>query len=283
MSRRDRNRALWLAVASAVAVLAGLLLLLGARADPAQGRALRTGIADGVSPVWSIASGPADWFRNIGTGIDRYRDALDDNADLRAEAAIARRLSVRVRALERKNAQLRALLGVVEPKRGWHRVVAISGATSGSYVRSAIVAGGAAQGIAVGQPVRGVSGLVGRVVETGSGSARVLLLTDAASRVPVRVVRTGRPAMAAGVNAPALDIRYTAPADDRLRPGDRLVTSGDGGIFPPDVPVAIVTRVDGDVATAVPYARAEGLGYVIVERPWLPPLPVAPKMPAAQP
>jgi rod shape-determining protein MreC len=273
-SRRDRNRALWLAVASGLAVILGFLLLLGARADPAQGRALRVGIADASAPAWNLLDGPASWLRAGSAGIARYRDALDDNAAMRAEADAARRLAAHHRRILRENAQLRAALRVVEPKRGWFRVVAVSAATSGSFVRSAVVAGGAAQGLGVGQPVRGTRGLIGRIVEVGRSSARVLLLTDAASRVPVRVVRTGRAAMAAGVNAPALDIRYTAPADDLLRVGDMLVTSGDGGIFPPDVPVARVIRVNGDLASARPFASAEGLGYVIVEQPWLPPLPV---------
>lgn len=57
--------------------------------------------------------------------------------------------------------------------------------------------------------------------------------------------------------------------------------SGDGGIFPPDVPVAVVTHVRGDLQLARPIAHPEGLGYVIVERPYLPPAIVAAPPPAA--
>lgn len=269
-SRRERNLALFRGIVGIVAVLVGLILLVMSRSDPARGEALRTAAIDATAPVWGLVRRPIAAIGGIGDYIGDYFLAIDRNRRLEADL---RRYRVRDQqriGLARENRQLKNLLHVVEPKRGWYRVLPIAAGSSGSYVRSAVVSGGRSAGLRVGQPVRAVRGLVGRVVEVGGNASRVLLLTDASSRVPVRVLRTGRPAIIAGVNAPHLEVRYVAPADGRLRVGDRLVTSGDGGIFPPDVPVAVVTLVRGDLLLARPVAHPEALGYVIVEQPYLP-------------
>jgi rod shape-determining protein MreC len=279
-SRRERNRALFSAIGSALALFAGLVLLLMSRADPAQGRGLRAAALDGVAPVWAWTKVPIEWAQGIADDVAAYFAAVDRVRELEARMERLKRLREERDALRRENAQLKAMLRVVEPAGRWSRTVAIAGASSGSYVRSAVVAGGRAEGLRVGQPVRIDTGLVGRVVETGQHAARVLLLTDMSSLVPVRVVRTGKPAIVAGVNEALLEVRYVAPTDGPLKVGDRLVTSGDGGVFPPDVPVAVVTGFKGELPVARPVARMQGLGYVTVEAPWLPPLP-PPADPAA--
>jgi rod shape-determining protein MreC len=265
------------------AVVLGLLLLLMSRADPAKGGALREAAMDATAPIWALARTPFTALGRAGDYIGDYFGAVDRNRHLEAEL---RRYRVRDQeriALVRQNRQLKQLLGVIEPKRGWHRVLPIAAASSGSYVRSAVVSGGRSAGLRVGQPVRSMQGLVGRVVEVGGSAARVMLLTDASSRVPVRIVRTGRPAMVAGINGADLEVRFVAPADGQLRIGDRLVTSGDGGIFPPDVPVAVVTQVRGDVLLARPLAHPEALGYVLVETPYMPTTSLAPAAGPAAP
>jgi len=269
-SRRERNVALLRGLASLFAVLGGLVLLSASRADPAYGGALRQVALDATAPVWRLVRAPFEALGRAGDYVGDYFNAIDRNRQLEAELKRHRERERQRLTLVRENRQLKALLGVVEPDRGWRRVLPISAASSGSYVRSAVVSGGRDAGLRVGQPVRTERGLVGRVVEVGRLASRVLLLTDASSRVPVRVVRTGRPAMVAGVNAPHLEVRFIAEIDGRPKVGDRLVTSGDGGIFPPDVPVGVVTQVKGDQVLARPAAHPEALGYVIVEAPYLP-------------
>lgn len=269
-SRRERNVALLRGVASVVAVGVGLVLLLMSRADPARGGALREAAMDATAPIWGAVRVPIEAVGRFGDYVGDYFAAVDRNRKLEAELRRYRAREQQHMSLARENRQLKELLHVVEPKRGWQRVLPISAASSGSYVRSAIVSGGRSVGLAVGQPVRAADGLVGRVVEVGRNSARVLLLTDASSRVPVRIQRTGQAAMVLGVNGPQLEVSFLATDDSRLKVGDRLVTSGDGGIFPPDIPVAIVIYAKGDKHLAQPLAHPEGLGYVIIEQPYLP-------------
>lgn len=275
-SRRERNLALVRIVVALVAVFVGLVLLLVSRSDPSAGGTLRKAAMDATAPVWGLVRAPLAALDDAGAYVSGYFLAIDRNRRLEAELRQYRLRDQQRLAMARENRQLKQLLAVVEPARRWRRVFPIAAGSSGSYVRSAVISGGRTAGVRPGQPVRAARGLVGRVVEVGHHSARVLLLTDSTSRVPVRVVRSGRSAIVAGVNDAELELRYLSPADDPLRVGDRLVTSGDGGIFPPDVPVAVVTRVLRDLQYARPLAHPEGLGYVIVEQPYLPPAIVVP-------
>ena len=121
--------------------------------------------------------------------------------------------------------------------------------------------------------------VIGRTVEAGNHAARVLLLTDPASRIPVVVVRTGQAALAVGTNRPSLVLRDRVGADVPLQAGDRLVTSGDGGVFPPGIPVG--TIVDPAEPPAIrPAANPVGAAYVSIEAAYLP-LPAAEPLPTS--
>ena len=83
-------------------------------------------------------------------------------------------------------------------------------------------------------PVIASGGLAGRVTDVGQGASRMMLLADADSRIPVKVLRTGWTGLAVGTGGTLLDFQFDiASGSDRIRVGDRLVTSGDGGLFPP--------------------------------------------------
>src|SRR3546814_19460364 len=86
------------------------------------------------------------------------------------------------------------------------------------------------------------SGPVGRVSETGSNAARVMLLTHVDSRVQVAMVRDGTPALVFGRNDALLEVKTVITDRNPFRPGDLLITSGAGGIYPPDVAVAVVVK-----------------------------------------
>ena len=91
----------------------------------------------------------------------------------------------------------------------------------------------------------------------------MLLVTDLNSRVPVRLERTGDLAIAEGQNEPFLLLRFL-PEEVTVRVGDRLLTSGHGGAFPPDLPVARVSDVSGDLIRLEPLGILGKLDYVRV-------------------
>ena len=146
----------------------------------------------------------------------------------------------------------------------------ITGSSFDSPRRLATLSAGSSSGIRPGQPVRAPEGLIGRVLETGRWASRVLLITDGASSVPVRLPRDGTPALAVGRGDGTIELRTLEVGTNPFRPGDVLVTSGVGGIFPPDVPVARVIRIEGDTAIARPVADPARIDFAIVQRAYQP-------------
>ena len=100
--------------------------------------------------------------------------------------------------------------------------------------------------------------------------SQVLLITDIDNIVPVRRARDGLPALAYGRGNGDLDIRTLNIANNPFKPGDILVTSGTGGLYPPNIPVAIVIRRQDDGALARPLADPAKVDAVSVLRPYTP-------------
>jgi len=108
------------------------------------------------------------------------------------------------------------------------------------------------------------------VLTAGPSVSQVLLLTDVENVVPVRRARDGLPALATGRGNGDLDVRTLNIANNPFKPGDILVTSGTGGLYPPNIPVAIVVRRQDDGALARPLADPAKVDAVAVLRPYTP-------------
>jgi rod shape-determining protein MreC len=139
------------------------------------------------------------------------------------------------------------------------RVIANSG---GGYVRTVMVNAGTDEGLARGQAAITGDGLAGRLTEVGSRAARVLLITDLNSRIPVVIESSHANAVLAGDNS-ALPRLIYAGQPETIRIGDRILTSGEGGVFPPGLPVGVVAALDQGPRVE-PYVELSQLGYVLV-------------------
>src|SRR3954471_7600347 len=248
------------------AAIIALLLLAISIVDPRGFSALRGAALDVTTPVASAGRSVVDFFSGIGEGIGNYWQAGSENAELKQQLAETRRELIRRQALEYQNRRLAALLGLARDQQDEVTIARIVGSTYDSPRRLATLAAGSAAGVALGQPVRSPDGLIGRVIETGRRAARVMLVTDGASNVPVRLVRDGTPALAVGRGDGTIELRTLEVGQNPFRRGDILVTSGVGGIFPPNIPVALVTASEGDTAIARPVADPARMDYAIVER-----------------
>lgn len=273
--RREQNLALVGAVVSGAVIATGLLLLVVARVNPDAGARMRGVMLDIVTPVWSVVRLPVDGAGRAIGFVGDYFGVVDRNRVLEANLAKANAELQKAAADRLALAQLRQLMKVREPGRTIVVTARITGATSGSVVRTAMIAAGTRDGVGVGMPVIAADGLIGRIIETGNHSARVLLLTDPASRVPVIVQRTGQAALAVGRNLPALELDDRVGAEEALQRGDRLVTSGDGGVFPPGVPVGTIIAGGVEPPQIRLAASPLGAGFVTIETAWQP-LPAAP-------
>jgi rod shape-determining protein MreC len=167
------------------------------------------------------------------------------------------------RELDAENRELRALLSSVAEPRSAFITARIIGMAGGAFVNTALVNAGRLDGVEAGQAVVTTQGMVGRIVEVGSRSARILLVTDLNSRIPVFVESTRAPAVVAGDNSDSLSLAFIADGAS-VSAGDRLVTSGEGGLLPPGLPVGIVTGRKGGVWRVQPFVDAARVEYVRV-------------------
>lgn len=257
-------------VLAAGGALVGVVLLVLSFLHPPAYAVARGALSELVTP---IASG-LDWTRRgisgIPDGIGSYFGVRGENAQLRAEVEANRKLVEEARIVVHDNKRLRQVLKLRD--RIAHPVVSarLVYSTGSSTRRFATLNAGSWQGVRAGQPVRGPDGLIGRVIEVSPNTARILLILDPESIVPVRRVRDGLPAIAAGRGDGLIEIRSAGAAQVLFEPGDAFVTSGTGGIFPPNIAVARVRRRSRDTAEAAPFASPDSLDYAIVQQAYFP-------------
>lgn len=251
------------------AVVAVLLLVISA-VDPAGFGALRGAVSDATLPVSAGGRAVIRTVGDFGSNVGAYIDAAGKVRTLEARAKANETRLIQARAVAIENARLKRLLRIVE--QGTTPVVSarLVASSASSIRRFAVLSAGFTSGVRSGMPVRSAEGLVGRIAGAGAFSARVALITDGGTVVPVMRNRDGLPAIATGTGEGGIDIRTLGAESNPFRRGDVLVTSGTGGVYPPNVPVAIVTRVNRDAALAVPVADPARLDYAIVERPFQP-------------
>ena len=189
-------------------------------------------------------------------------------ASLEREVAEARVRLAEQAALKQENARLKALLAMNESDSKPVAFARLIGSTSSSTRRFATLSVGANRGVTVGMTVRSPLGLVGRVLEVGLNTSRVLLITDSESTIPVRRSNDGVQAYATGQGDGTLRIRLAATGINPLKKGDALVTSGSGGLYRPNEAVAVVVSLIADGAIARPLSDPGMTEYVAVERPF---------------
>ncbi|PSJ37409.1 rod shape-determining protein MreC [Allosphingosinicella deserti] len=257
-------------VVAVAGVLFALMLLTLSVIDPRGFGALKGAALDATSPVSSAGRGIVNFFGGIGSTVGNYFNAGAQNDDLKRQLAATRRKIVEARATELENQRLKAMLKLSETVGDEVTVTRVVGSSFDSSRRLATLSVGSGAGVAPGQPVRSPEGLIGRVIETGRWASRVLLVSDGASSVPVRLVRDGTPAIAQGLGDGSIDLKTLEVGKNPFRRGDILVTSGVGGVYPPNVPVAVVVRVERERTTARPLADPATVDFAMVLRPFQP-------------
>jgi rod shape-determining protein MreC len=245
----------------ALILLSAGIVIVG-KTDQTLFETFRTGLSDAAAPALDIVARP---LGAVEGALDRARGLIgiyqenrrleQDNARLLQWQQVALKLTA-------ENRQLQGLLKVVPDRAVSYvtaRVIANSG---GAYVRTVMINAGSQAGLARGQAVITGDGLVGRLTEVGSRAARVLLITDLNSRIPVKIEGSNTGAVLAGDNSERPRLLYVG-SPEALKIGDRVVTSGEGGVFPPDLPVGMVSAVGPAGPRVEPYVELSQLGYVL--------------------
>ena len=254
------------AVAVIVAIIAGVALLLADRRETLQTEAYGVGrrmfdVAD--RPISGALSAPVAWVRAVRDNVTGYFFAVSENRRLKLQIVELKQWRDSAIALEDANSRYRAILGLkTEPP-----VPMVTGRvvldSRGPFANTRLADVGSEKGVTVGNPVMSERGLVGRVVGVTKGVSRVLLLTDVASRTPVLVDRTDARAILVGDGGANPRMGFMR-GQNPVREGDRILTSGDGGVFPRGLPVGVAAKgLDGQWRVRL-YADLTAIDFVRV-------------------
>ncbi|MDP4034294.1 MAG: rod shape-determining protein MreC [Pseudorhodobacter sp.] len=246
-------------VGGLVLVLLGLFLLW--RIDSPRVERFRAALVDRLVPSFDWALLPVTKAASMIDSFQSYTSLYEQNQRLREELQQMKAWKEAALQLEQQNARLLDLNHVrLDPK--LTHVTGVVLADSGSPFRQSVLLNvGARDGIRDGWAAMDGIGLVGRISGVGSRTARVILLTDSNSRIPVTVQPSGQKALLSGDNTPAPPLEFLEKAD-LVRPGDQVVTSGDGGVLPAGLLVGqVVLGPDRHqrVRLSADYARLEFL------------------------
>ena len=255
-------------VVAGLGALFGAALLTISLLRPETFNGLRTMAADIASPAGEVGAAGRIGTQNVFDAIAGYYRAGSRNAELEREMEIARVRLAEADALRQENVRLKALLGLSTDDTPPVAVARLIGSTSSSVRRLGYISAGRNDGVRPGMPITSPTGLVGRVLETGATSSRVLLLTDSESMVPVRRATDNTVAFAEGRSDGSLRLRLVNLGINPIKPGDVFVTSGAGGLFRPNIAVAVAREITRDGAIAHLLSNPAATDYVMIEPIW---------------
>ena len=242
-------------------ILAAFAIMLLGKAETVVVERLRSSVIDIVAPIMDGLSRP---IATMSSGVERitnFFDVYEENARLREQNARLLEWQNAALSLAAENTTFRRMLNYV-PERGASFAAArVIGDSGGVFVRSVLVNAGNASGVEKGDAVINGAGLIGRIAESGRNSGRVLLISDLNSRIPVVAEKSRTRAILAGDNSAQPKLVFLPP-NARLNAGDRIVTSGHGGVFPAGLPVGVVSTVADGVVRIQPFADFDRLEYV---------------------
>ena len=242
--------------------LTGALMLVG-KADTVLVERAGDAVTDAVAPVLRVMSEPAAVISNFVNNLRELAAIREENAALReANGRLLQWQSV-AQKLETENRSLRDLTALVPEPSATFVTARVIADTGGAFAQSILITAGQSGGVKKGQVVMTGEGLVGRVMQAGLYSARVLLITDINSRIPVQVGEAGNRAILAGDNSLRPRLLFLGNAS-AAAPGDKIVTSGDAEAFPPGIPIGQVSRVDEGVVEVEPFVVRDKIQHVRV-------------------
>lgn len=244
-------------------VLASFGLMVFGKADPDTVARLRTTVTDTVAPILDALSRPTGAISNATTTVQEMADLRAENQRLRDENARLLEWQTAARHLQSQNESLRSLLNFVPIPPPSHITARVIADPGGPFAQSVLLNVGERDGVTKGQAVISGEGLVGRVAMVGNRSTRVLLLTDINSRIPAVIESSRARGILTGDNGDQARLLFL-PVNAAIAPGERVVTSGHGGVFPPGLPIGVVSSVADGVVRVQPFLRRHRLEYARV-------------------
>ncbi|MCY4006580.1 MAG: rod shape-determining protein MreC [Rhodobacteraceae bacterium] len=227
---------------TAITICALVLLFLVWRVESERMERVRAAIVDSLLPVIEFGARPIQYSVQLAGNLGEHLKQSKRIAELEQEVAQLEHWRVQASLLQDQNAELRDLLQATSSPAPFLVTAQVVADTSSEFRHSAVVKAGSENGVEDGWLALDSSGLVGRVWGVDRNSARIILLADPESKVPVRIGRDSRGLV---VGDGALSPQLAFVSATTISPGAKVVTSGDDGVFVPDIPVGEVV-VDPD-------------------------------------
>ncbi|MBP0445157.1 rod shape-determining protein MreC [Roseomonas sp. SSH11] len=222
-----------------VLIAAGFGTMLLGKADTLLVERTRMALADLLAPLYAVAAEPIGAVRHAVTEAQTLFYLQEEAARLRLENDRLHRWQAAALALEAENALLRRQLSFVPDPAPQFRTARVVADAGGTYARAVLISTGPFLQVQKGQVALDERGLAGRVTEVGARSARILLVTDMNSRIPVVLEGSRARAMMVGTNGARPRLQHW-PSGMQPREGDRVVTSAESATFPAGLPVGVV-------------------------------------------
>ena len=220
-------------------VVLAVAIMIASRAQFGVFDSAREAVNDAAAPLFNMLAQPVGILKRWGQGFDSFLSVYEENQRLREENARLLAKQSELVELERKVARYEELLKAQTDPSVTSVAARVIADATGPFVHTVLINAGHDQGIGKGQAVVDELGLIGRVIASGNRSARILLLTDLNSRIPVMVEGVNLKAILSGDNSVHPTLEYL-PSGARIPAGARVVTTPDGGVFPPGIPVGVV-------------------------------------------
>jgi len=234
---------------------------------------VRANISLALTPLRYLVSLPATGCNWLNDWYTSHTELLNENEKLRAEGRILNARLQKLEILSEENARLRSLLGSARKLSDDVIVAELMSVDQNPYRQLIEINRGSSDGVEIGHAVIDDFGIMGQVIHVNAQSATTILISDPEHAIPVQFVRSGTRSVAFGRGSTSqLELRYL-PATADIKVDDELVTSGLGGRFPADYPVARVTAINEDLVRgfvtvfAQPKARLDSSREVLVIKP----------------
>jgi rod shape-determining protein MreC len=216
-------------------------------------------------PFIVLSKQPGDVVQNTLGYLSKHTFIVERNNNLQARQQHMLMMEHELKLLARENMKLKALLSMVDDMSGAPLTAYVLADSSSAFTHSILINSGEQDGVVKGQEVVNAEGLVGRVVSVQKNTSRILLLTDYASRVPVKFLNANVQGIIRGVNTESLELLFLEK-DREIKVGDTVVSSGIGGVYSEGTPIGRVESIDDGTIRIKPSVDFSILEIVTIQR-----------------
>ena len=259
-SKPHRSKSWSIPITTFIFVCLTLIFILW-RVDNTRTELIRTKIIDFVSPLTRPLNYPIKVVGDLVRYFEIYSSLLEENKELKRDLQNMTGWKEKALQLEQKNAQLRALNNVKLSEDliwGTGEMMADSGRP---FYQSGVINIGSKDGIKNGSAAVDGLGLVGRISGVGQKVARVLFITDISSAIPIKIKRSNQKGLMIGDNSPWPLLEFVEEKG-LINIGDRVITSGDGNVFPSDILIGTILIDNKKKLRVKPVANFESLEFL---------------------